>query len=76
MKRKITYKELEQIISFLDKKKIERDNNSWGDCRVHYNEFISSDSLLHYVKEYMEGRHTKMNELQIVNLVIKHTKSF
>lgn len=51
----ITIKELEKILNSIPKTKIEKDNNSWGDVTPYYDDMITPESVMYYVKEFIKS---------------------
>jgi hypothetical protein len=87
MKRKISYKELRDIIDLMPRTKIEKTifssynkitrtetlQNNYSTTHVN---LIDPQELLNNVSLYMRGLHEDINKKQIVKLVVKNTKSF
>ena len=51
----ISLNELKKILDKIPKKKIELDNNSWGDVSIHYEEYVTPDKVLYEVEKYLKN---------------------
>lgn len=62
MKRTISLKDLEEIVKKIPKTKVERENNSWGDCSVHYDYYISPGDVMYHVRKFLENKNKTTKE--------------
>jgi len=54
MKRSITMDELRIILEKIPKRKIERKNNSWGDCSVYYDKLVYPYEVISEAEKYLK----------------------
>jgi len=58
--KEIKLKDLESILRCIPKKKIEKDNNSWGDITPHYDDMVTTESVMYYVKNFIESQNRRI----------------
>jgi hypothetical protein len=54
-KTTIKLKDLKKVLGEMPKDKIELNNNSWGDVRIHYKEVVEVNSIMYHVNNYLNN---------------------
>ena len=64
----ISFKEIKKIIEELPQTFVKRNNNSWGDCSVYYDEYVSPHDLINQFRNYIIRKGN--DEKQIKGIII------